>query len=279
MTSFLLDSMATGVILEILNSLVIIFLATEIHRIWNSPSTSSPSISQMTSFPPSSSTLSSLLSSYSSILLTLLLWSLLIFLYYHHLPIQSLLLSLSPSSPLSIILLILLILLFGIFLFITFQFPNKSSRLLLSSLSSFSQQRFVLPLLSLLSLLFFSGFFFLHSGNNIYVQWLSQFSLIVLSFIAVLYLDIHRFRDDISIRKFFLGLFQAVLYSLGAIPILMILISFFFLILSSLLEALGAHPENSAIFNQLIYYGTLYGPFYVIYWNAKHRLLRSPYLP
>lgn len=279
MTSFLLDSMATNVILEILNSLVIIFLVTEIHRIWNSPSTSSPSISQMTSFPPSSSTLSSLLSSYSSILLTLLLWSLLIFLYYHHLPIQSLLLSLSPSSPLSIILLILLILLFGIFLFITFQFPNKSSRLLLSSLSSFSQQRFVLPLLSLLSLLFFSGFFFLHSGKNIYVQWLSQFSLIVLSFIAVLYLDIHRFRDDISIRKFFLGLFQAVLYSLGAIPILMILISFFFLILSSLLEALGAHPENSAIFNQLIYYGTLYGPFYVIYWNAKHRLLRSPYLP
>jgi hypothetical protein len=264
-------TVTTDVILEICNSLIIIFLITEIHRISKS---SSHFISGSFTL-----TLRSILSLYSSILLIFVLWALFIFLYYYF-PIQSILSSfsfLSITSSSSLFLIVILFLFVGIFLFFTFRLHNQSS--LLSSFNSFLQQRFITPLLSLLFLFLFFGFFFLYSGGNLYVQWLSQFSLILISFVTVLYLDVHRFRNDITIRKFLLGLFQAVLYSLGAIPILMILISFFFLILSSLLEALGTHPENSSSFNQLIYYGTLYGPFYVIYWNAKHRLLRSPYLP
>jgi hypothetical protein len=267
------------VILEICNSLILIFLITEISRIRKSSSHSFPS----------SFSLSTILSLYSSVLLILTLWAFILFLHYNLLPIQSIILSFSPLTLfsgswffLSICFLLLLIAIFLCY----FKYRNQPFDLLCffrlaqpTSKSFLPQEKFILPLISLLALLLFSGILFLHSGVNHYVKWLSQISLVMISFITVLYLDIHRFRNDITIRKFLLGVLQAVLYSLGAIPILMILISFFFLILSSLLEALGRHPENSYFFNQLIYYGTLYGPFYIVYWNAKHRLLRSPYLP
>lgn len=103
--------------------------------------------------------------------------------------------------------------------------------------------------------------------------------IIIISFTSILYLDISRLRSDVTFKRLFHCIYQSIGYSIAAIPILMILISFFFLILTTILEKLHTHPEDSIYLQNCIFYFTLYGPFYIIYWNTKKRYLQIPILP
>lgn len=98
-------------------------------------------------------------------------------------------------------------------------------------------------------------------------------------FIVLLYFDVRRIRLTMPLHVFGRALVDAITFSVVAIPFAAILISCMFLLIVSFLEKIGANPEHSELMNRLVFYGTLYGPFYLIYWNAKKRLLALPQLP
>jgi hypothetical protein len=255
--------MATASLLEIVNSLVLIFLVTEANRVWNDDHRKG-------------------YASLRPLALILFIWVTTLFFVYHLPELQIILQSIprlislilspilflgTPSSSVSIFLILGSCLLIHLYLHYDpieriIQIPSQRIALISSCLVIF-----VVGLQSL-------GF-----DDAVPVSFIVHIVAVILSFISLLYLDIFRLRRDIPLKTFFSILGQSVLYSVAAIPILMILISFTFLILATLLQALGTHPEDSYYFNQLIYYGTLYGPCYLIYWNAKHKLLRLSYLP
>jgi hypothetical protein len=250
-------------LLEIVNSLVVIFLATEVSRVCNENSHKG-------------------YASLTPLLLIFLIWITTLFFIYH---LRDLQIFLELVSHLSAIL-------FSPFSLVGY--PSSSMVILfilgccfLSHLSlgyDPIERRIKTPSqrvlwLYLCLVLFVISLQFLGFDDAVPVSFVLHIIMVISSFVSLLYLDIYRFRRDIPLQIFFSLLGQAVLYSVGAIPILMILISFSFLMLSTLLQALGTHPEDSYYFNQLIYYGTLYGPCYLIYWNAKYKLLHLSYLP
>ena len=69
---------------------------------------------------------------------------------------------------------------------------------------------------------------------------------------------------------FFTTLWSAVAFALLVFPVAAVAIGTAFLVLVSLVEMLGLDPH---FLSSLIYYGVLYGPFYLIYWKAKRDLV------
>jgi hypothetical protein len=106
-----------------------------------------------------------------------------------------------------------------------------------------------------------------------------KISVLVAFFLILLYIDVRRIRSVLPLPLFGRALIDAVLFSVLAIPVAAIAISFVFLLIVSVLGKVGADPEHSELMNLLVFYGTLYGPFYIIYWNAKKNLLALPLLP
>lgn len=98
-------------------------------------------------------------------------------------------------------------------------------------------------------------------------------------FLLLLYVDVQRLREGLPLHLYCRALLEALLYSLVAIPVAAIAISCVFLIIVACLQKVGADPEHSDMMNALVFYGTLYCPFYILYWKAKQRLLEYPFLP
>ena len=108
--------------------------------------------------------------------------------------------------------------------------------------------------------------------------------LAIVSFLIALYIDCNKQNrtatttanydyDDscrISIPQFLRVVFQSFLYMLPIYPFLAALISFGFLFLITTFEFFHWPLEY---LNNPIYYGTLYGPLSLLYWNVKKRLL------
>ena len=103
--------------------------------------------------------------------------------------------------------------------------------------------------------------------------------ILICFFSLLLYIDIKRLNESITLQSYMIAISQSIIYSIFALPIIAIGISFLFLIIISIFDKLGMDTEHSEFLNRLVFYGTMYGPFYIIYWNAKIRLLSLTTLP
>ena len=115
--------------------------------------------------------------------------------------------------------------------------------------------------------------------NHLKYLELLKVIILIISFILLLFLDIRRINNTLSVEVYVSAISEAVCYGLLIIPLAAIGISVCFLMVITILEKIGADPEHSALMNKVVFYGTMYGPFYVIYWNAKSRLLSHSMLP
>jgi len=116
----------------------------------------------------------------------------------------------------------------------------------------------------------------LHVSGSFFLSFFSQFLgrlyhaprilFAALGYMMALFLDCQRHIGNLSLKKFMKRVGFHFLKVLPAYPILAVLISCVFLFLITTFEALGLQLEW---LNGPIYYGTLYGPFSVVYWNVK----------
>jgi hypothetical protein len=101
-----------------------------------------------------------------------------------------------------------------------------------------------------------TGFF--HMPKVLFVAW---------AYVLVLYVDCRRISPELDFtREFMPKVGRAFLYVLPVYPISAVLISFGFFIVITICDALHL-PEDWLQWP--IYYGTLYGPFSLVYWKVK----------
>lgn len=93
-----------------------------------------------------------------------------------------------------------------------------------------------------------------------------------LAYIICLYFDIRRRAPLLQVPAFLAKVGWAFLKVLPAYPFLAVLISFIFLFVINIWEALGLPLEW---LNAPIYYGTLYGPFAWVYVHVKQQVLQE----
>jgi hypothetical protein len=99
--------------------------------------------------------------------------------------------------------------------------------------------------------------------------------LCALVYVIALYIDCRRYATPLRNFKTFSCLVGAAFCRVApAYPILAVMISFVFMFVISAFEALKLPLEW---LNMPIYYGTLYGPFSVIYYIVKKRALQDYY--
>jgi hypothetical protein len=96
--------------------------------------------------------------------------------------------------------------------------------------------------------------------------------LVILTYSIGLYIDCRRIQPTIHTCTFLQALLAAFLQTLPLYPLLAIAISFGFLILINLFQFLQLRLE---LLNMPIYYGTLYGPFSLVYFKVKRRVLEE----
>ena len=140
----------------------------------------------------------------------------------------------------------------------------------LMQLSTWSQELFYVTGISLLCLTV------RELGFDTYIQHTEMIKVSVLLVLSalLLFVDANRYTNNqITLKEYGHALSQALIYAFLALPVAAVLISCFFLILTSALQKLGADPEHSSLVNLSIYYGVLYGPLYVVYWHAKRSLI------
>jgi hypothetical protein len=98
--------------------------------------------------------------------------------------------------------------------------------------------------------------------------------LIMMLYLIALYVDCRRSSysssSPLRLRLFLRRVGVSFCQLLPAYPILAILISFGFLFVINFFEFMKWNVE---ILNAPIYYGTLYGPFSLIYWNVKRGVM------
>eukprot|EP00400_MALV-I_sp_L67-5_P000361 gene361-682_t len=99
--------------------------------------------------------------------------------------------------------------------------------------------------------------------------------LIVISFFLLTYWDINRERK-MTFKGFCYETFLALKLMCPVIPVLIVMFSLFFFIMTSIPRRLGA-PEK--MINNVIYYGQFYGPFSILYLMLKRQFLMEPVLP
>jgi hypothetical protein len=93
---------------------------------------------------------------------------------------------------------------------------------------------------------------------------------IALLFVLLNILDVRRHDPDILPADYVRALARAIAYAIPAFPVAAVVISTAFLVLVSLFELMHVDPHR---LSSAIYYGTLYGPLYVIYWKIKVDLI------
>ena len=97
---------------------------------------------------------------------------------------------------------------------------------------------------------------FLHLPKILFVSW---------AYILALFIDCRRV-SPIDFATYMKKVFKAFIYVLPVYPFLAVVISAGFLVVNTLFDALRI-PE--AWLNLPVYYGTMYGPFSVVYWRVK----------
>lgn len=110
---------------------------------------------------------------------------------------------------------------------------------------------------------------FIHHALHQFLQ-LPKVILILTGYVGALYADCQRCSPSLRVREFARRVGVAFCQFLPIYPFLAIFVSFGFLLLINLFEFLRLPVE---LLNWPIYYGTLYGPFSLIYWNVKRRIL------
>lgn len=91
-----------------------------------------------------------------------------------------------------------------------------------------------------------------------------------LTYMVALYFDCKRVSPVLTLKTFLPLVGKAFCRVLPAYPFLAVIISFGFMIVINVFEALHLPME---ILNWPIYYGTLYGPFSFVYWKVKERVV------
>jgi hypothetical protein len=91
-------------------------------------------------------------------------------------------------------------------------------------------------------------------------------------YIITLYVDCLRIHPDLQLHLYLLRVGMAFLKVAPLYPFLAVLISFGFLFVISAFEALRLPLEW---LNMPIYYGTLYGPFSLVYFNVKRAVIQE----
>ena len=91
-------------------------------------------------------------------------------------------------------------------------------------------------------------------------------------YIIVLYYDCRRVQTSLQVIPFLRQVGLAFLYVLPVYPFLAVLISFGFLLIINIFEALHIDEQ---ILNWPIYYGVLYGPFSFVYWRVKEKVVQE----
>lgn len=105
--------------------------------------------------------------------------------------------------------------------------------------------------------------------------WPVKVALVALSFIGGLWLDCSRVRRP-DTQLFFKEIGRACLVLLPVFPWVAIFISFGFFILISMFDSLSL---STKVLNGPIYYGTLYGPFSIVYIRVKKAAAEAQMLP
>eukprot|EP00658_Telonema_sp_P-2_P034776 TRINITY_DN25380_c0_g1_i2.p1 TRINITY_DN25380_c0_g1~~TRINITY_DN25380_c0_g1_i2.p1 ORF type:complete len:183 (-),score=38.41 TRINITY_DN25380_c0_g1_i2:781-1329(-) len=98
---------------------------------------------------------------------------------------------------------------------------------------------------------------------------------ILLVFGAVCLADVRRTIPELSTQQFLAHAVAAVRLVAPVCPCLSILVSVGFLVVITLLENLRIDPH---FLNSTIYWGTMYGPFGVVYYETKKACIRQGYL-
>ena len=99
---------------------------------------------------------------------------------------------------------------------------------------------------------------------------LPKVAFAALAYNVALYFDCKRAQPVLTVKTFLPIVGKAFLRVLPAYPFLAIVISFGFMILINIFEALHL---NLDLLNWPIYYGTLYGPFSFVYYKVKERVV------
>mmetsp|Transcript_4472 Transcript_4472/g.7871 ORF Transcript_4472/g.7871 Transcript_4472/m.7871 type:complete len:253 (-) Transcript_4472:529-1287(-) len=99
----------------------------------------------------------------------------------------------------------------------------------------------------------------------------------ILGFTAVFYFDARRYTPHSGFSQLLGVILSSVLYTLPMVPFVAVLISTAFLVIVGVVENI-LHLDPSFL-NWPVYFGTLYGPFVVVYVQSKKAVLMSPLLP
>lgn len=91
-------------------------------------------------------------------------------------------------------------------------------------------------------------------------------------FLLVNFVDVKRLDPAVDLSSYSKAFAAALLYAIPAFPVAAVAISVCFLVIVSAMEAVSIDPHW---INSPVYYGTVYGPFYVLYWRIKRELLGS----
>ena len=145
---------------------------------------------------------------------------------------------------------------------------DSTSRFIQQRISSLSFGVYVVLLVNLLDHV--SG---IKEKANLLLQGFFHLPKIIFAAVAYttcLYYDIHRRSPLLTLRVFLAKVGWAFLRVLPAYPFLAVLISFVFLFVINIWEALGLPLEW---LNAPIYYGTLYGPFAWVYTQVKSQVV------
>ncbi|CAB9498035.1 expressed unknown protein [Seminavis robusta] len=94
------------------------------------------------------------------------------------------------------------------------------------------------------------------------------------AYVVALYFDCKKLQAALTVKTFLPLVGKAFLRVLPAYPFLAVVISFGFMIVINIFEALHIPLEY---LNWPIYYGTLYGPFSFVYWKVKERVVDDSY--
>jgi len=99
--------------------------------------------------------------------------------------------------------------------------------------------------------------------------------IVALLFTAALWVDCGRY-TKLDVNTFAKELGSTILLFVPIFPWVAIIISFFFFLAVSVLDFVGLPVD---FLNWPIYYGTLYGPFSLVYMRVKRRISQRPVLP
>ena len=113
-----------------------------------------------------------------------------------------------------------------------------------------------------------------HKGGDAYLTFIFNFCIICLIFSVGAYYDVRREISSLSIEIFLSTVWDGIKWLLPVFPFLMVLFSTLFFIIVCIFEVFHMNKYEHYL-NYPIYHGTLYGPTAFLYVYVKKKLLMS----